>query len=95
MSEQRGIYGKYVIEKADGSKLDPEACYFVLRLDTDEAARKAMGQYARSCRKKNPELAEQIESCLNEIEAAPWNCGCREALCPHTPFFSTVWRAGK
>lgn len=92
MSE-KGIYGKYVISKVDGSKVDPDACYFVLRLDTDPAAQKAMGQYVRSCRKENPELAEEIETALNEIERGP--CNCRSAgECIHNAFGSAIWRHG-
>lgn len=44
-----GLYGKYRIEKADGSEADPAAQYFVLRLDTDEAARYALLEYSRNC----------------------------------------------
>ena len=91
--QKRGVYGKYVIEKADGSPVDPEACYFVLRLDTDPAARKAAAQYARSVRRKNAVFADDIERCLNELERPP--CGCREAICSHTPMFSDVWRHGE
>lgn len=83
MSE-RGIYGKYVISKADGSEIDPEACYFVLRLDTDGAARKAMGQYARSCRKENPLLAERIRDCVSELENGRGGYA----------IFSDIWRHG-
>jgi len=88
----QGIYGKYIIQKADGSEIEPEATYFVLRLDTDYAARKAMGQYARSVRKENSKLATDIEACLNELEAP--DCGCREAMCPHMRTFSSVWEHG-
>lgn len=91
MSEQ-GVFGKYIIKKADGSQLAPEACYFVLRLDTDYAARRAMGQYARSVRKTNEDLANDIEQCIDELERP--SCGCREAMCPHEPLFSAVWRVG-
>lgn len=44
-----GLFGKYKIEKSDGSPIDPKAQYFVLRLDTDKAARAAMVTYARNC----------------------------------------------
>lgn len=37
MSEQ-GLFQKYKIEKTDGSPVDPDAKYLVLRLDTDDAA---------------------------------------------------------
>lgn len=92
MTEDKGVFGKYIIGKADGSDLEPEACYFVLRLDTDPAARRAMGQYARSVRRENETLANDIEKCVSELERP--QCGCREAMCQHTSMFSDVWRAG-
>ena len=42
-----GLFGKYIIEKKDGSPIDHDAQYFVLRLDTDVAARRAMLEYSR------------------------------------------------
>lgn len=41
-----GLYGKYLLSKADGSVVDPEADYFILRLDTDPIARMAANEYA-------------------------------------------------
>ena len=41
-----GLYNKYQISHTDGSPIDPEAVYFVLRLDNDLAARKAAKIYA-------------------------------------------------
>jgi len=41
-----GLYGKYIIQKADGSPMDPHADYFVLRLDTDPVARRAALEYS-------------------------------------------------
>lgn len=43
---REGLYGKYRISKADGSPVDPEADYFVLRLDTDPVARRAAREYS-------------------------------------------------
>lgn len=88
----QGVFGKYVISKADGTPVDAEATYFVLRLDTDAAARRAMGQYARSVRKANEGLANEIEQCIAELERP--DCGCREAMCPHARTFSDVWHHG-
>ncbi len=51
-SERKGLYGKYIIEKANGEPLDPEAKYFVLRYDKgtkDSAAKEAMWRYAFLC----------------------------------------------
>lgn len=43
---REGLYGKYRISKADGSPVDPNADYFVLRLDTDPVARRAALEYS-------------------------------------------------
>ena len=43
---KRGVYGKYIISKVSGEPVDPEAQYFVLRLDTDDAAVEAARTYA-------------------------------------------------
>lgn len=44
----KGLYGKYNISKANGEPTDPNAQYFVLRLDTDKHARAAVNAYADS-----------------------------------------------
>lgn len=41
----KGLYQKYAIQKANGDPVDPNGSYFVLRYDTDPAARAAMWQY--------------------------------------------------
>lgn len=46
MSEQRGLYDKYRVTKADGRPIDDEA--FVLRPDQDEAAQIALRAYAEA-----------------------------------------------
>lgn len=47
MSEcKQGIYGKYIINKADGSDIDQDAKYFVLRYDQDPVAWFALRSYA-------------------------------------------------
>lgn len=58
MKPNAGIYGKYIIQKADGSPVDPQAVYFVLRLDTDLAARSAALTYA--CDTPNTKLADDV-----------------------------------
>lgn len=60
----KGLYGKYKIEKADGTPTDPNAQYFVLRADTDVHARLALRTYARSIQGRNPELARGIRQML-------------------------------
>ncbi len=89
-NSKRGVYGKFIISKADGSDVDPEACYFILRLDTDEAARRAAEAYADAT--DDLVLAADLVRCIEEIEQGP--CGCREACCPHVPLVPARWRHG-
>ena len=56
-----GLYGKYKIQKADGSPVDPEADYFVLRLDTDPAARRAALEYSYYLMREDRELALDLQ----------------------------------
>ena len=65
--EPKGIYGKYKVEKTDGSPVDPKAIYFTLRLDTDPHARLAVRMYIASCRQENPELARDLAELLEKI----------------------------
>jgi hypothetical protein len=64
------LFSKYKIEKADGSPVDPNAMYFVLRIDTDVHARIALRAYARSIRANDPEFANELD---NWIESRPAN----------------------
>jgi hypothetical protein len=96
MSNERGVYGKYILGKADGSSVDPDACYFVLRLDTDKAARAAMRVYAKAC--GNTNLADDINACLDYLDDPPLcTCGGRGEVynCPvHDSMYQPVWRHG-
>ena len=62
------IYDKYRITKQDGTPTDPNAVYFVLRLDSDYHARVALLAYARSIRAEDPDFATDldrlVESCI-------------------------------
>lgn len=51
---------KYIIKKTNGSSVDPEAFYFVLRIDTDIHAQAAAMEYARSVKYQDPKLAEAL-----------------------------------
>jgi len=61
-----GLYGKYKIEKADGSPMDPDADYFFLRLDKDPHALVALSAYAESIKKENPQLCEDLKRKVKE-----------------------------
>lgn len=65
--DQKGLYGKYIIQKADGEPVDPKAVYFTLRLDTDPHAREAVRAYIRSCKAEQPELARDLEDLLKRL----------------------------
>jgi len=67
MDEKKGLYGKYRIEKADGSAVDERAVYFTLRLDTDRHARAAIRAYVESCRGEEPVLARDLEEVLGKL----------------------------
>ena len=62
--EYKGLYGKYIIKKADGTPIDPNAQYFILRVDTDIHARRALRTYAKSIQDGNPELARDLRAML-------------------------------
>jgi len=62
-----GLYNKYVIAKCDGSPIDPQARYFVLRLDTDRCARAAAYHYAECIAPKWPGLAADLRKLLGSL----------------------------
>lgn len=62
------LYNKYRIEKTDGSVIDKEAVYFVLRLDSDPHARTALQAYADSIRAENKEFADDLENILISLD---------------------------
>ena len=55
----KGLYNKYTVTKNEG-ETDLDACYFVLRLDTDPVARAAAYEYAKLIYASDPLLARQI-----------------------------------
>lgn len=54
---QRGLYGKYRVERIDGKRKGP---YFVLAYTTDPHARAALAAYADSCEDEYPLLAADL-----------------------------------
>ena len=68
MPDKRGLYGKYVVQKADGEQVDPKAVYFTLRVDTDKFAWVAIRAYAEACKDERPELAQDLEVLLGRFE---------------------------
>ena len=60
---------KYTITKADGSPVDPMAIYFVLRLDEDPCARRALAVYADAVAVAgNPMFGAELGKLLRELD---------------------------
>ncbi len=85
----RGVYRKFKVTRTDGSsrkgKKHHTCSYFILDLAHDPFCRPALYAYAKACRRKYPQLAQDIRASLAYKE--PRACGCREALCPHSVNF--------
>ncbi len=64
------LFGKYHIEKMDGSPVDPKAQYFVLRIDTDPNARVALHAYAENISRSDPLFSEELLAWLSQYENA-------------------------
>jgi hypothetical protein len=58
----RKLYRKYEIKKTNGEPVDQNAQYFVLRIDTDPAARAALLTYAEEISNEEPEFATQLRA---------------------------------
>lgn len=62
-----GLDNKYIITKKNGNPIDPEAVYFVLRLDKDPHALNAISSYIDSVMDDNPRLALGLMNLINDI----------------------------
>jgi len=76
--EPRGLYNKYIVQRADGTPTDSNAQYFVLRLDTDHWARQAARYYARLVSNENVLLADGITELVHDIEYLLRCDACKE-----------------
>lgn len=61
----RGLYGKYHVERADGKQKGP---YFVLAYASDPHARVALAAYADSCEAEFPLLAADLRAVLGRSD---------------------------
>lgn len=68
MADNKRLFGKYIISKADGSEVDPKADYFVLRLGSDVAARHAAREYALHVQAANPQLAADLRERCDQYD---------------------------
>lgn len=62
------IFDKYIVQKSDGSPINPNAQYFVLRIDTDPAARKAALRYSSYISQTDPDFADEIFQWVMQFE---------------------------
>lgn len=58
--KEGGYHRKYIISKANGNPVDPEAEYFLLRFDKDPHALKALYAYAKSVKEDNKQLHDDL-----------------------------------
>lgn len=66
--KEGGYEKKYIITKSNGEPTNPNADYFILRLDKDPCARIALLAYANSVRNYNREFAEDLDNILTKYE---------------------------
>jgi hypothetical protein len=70
MQQQEGLFGKFIIKKANGSPIDPQAKYIVLRYDADSKdfgpSQGAIRRYAELIKISNPTFAEDLIKELDE-----------------------------
>lgn len=74
---ERGLYGKYRVERVDGKDKGP---YFVLGYRTDRHSRAGLAAYAASCRQEFPALAADLDAELSKypIPADEFRGGAEE-----------------
>ncbi len=62
--ERNGLYGKYIVSKANGEPVEKDAFYFVLRLDSDDEwgslSRNMIAKSLTDIKKIDPRLADDL-----------------------------------
>lgn len=70
MTKQNGLYQKYTVQKSDGTPIDPNAKYFILRYDKNDDfgkySRRAIFEFAKWAQ-RNPEFKQLAEDLLYEL----------------------------
>jgi len=67
--EKENFHHQYTVIRSDGKTDDPNTKYFVLKVNTDPHALRALRAYQASIRHTNPKMAEEISHWLNnEVE---------------------------
>jgi len=73
------LYRKYCVQKVMG-ETDPDAQYFVLRIDKDPAARKALMAYILAIQESDDDFAEDLVRWLFRVQPASEQLGAVRAL---------------
>jgi len=63
-----GLFGKYIIQKTDGTPIDPNAQYLVLRPDTDIAARVAIRAYIQALSDENAVFKQDLIDWIKRLD---------------------------
>jgi len=68
---QQGLYLKYIVSHSDGSPVEPDALYFVLRYDEDSEwcriGRETLWAMCKRIEKEAPSLVADIRARINQI----------------------------
>lgn len=65
MSDERGLYAKYFVQRMDASERHPDCQYFVLDVTHDPHALPALMAYALSASEEHPALAADLVDLAN------------------------------
>lgn len=74
MTKNKGLINKYIIRRVDGTPINPDNHYFVLKYEGDgdekhiNACRKALRVYAEEVRDFLPELSEELVATLRRLD---------------------------
>jgi hypothetical protein len=69
--KKRGLYGKFNVERADGSAKHNDCDYFVLDLTHAPFSLVALGAYADACEGEYPVLSADLRAKLNPAKSCP------------------------
>jgi hypothetical protein len=80
--KEGGYEKKYIISKANGNPTDPNADYFLLRLDKDPCAIIALIAYANTVRRYNKPFADDLDKKIEDYARGDGNKSSEEKVLP-------------
>lgn len=69
-TSMKGLYNKYIVTKASGKPVPPEAEFIVLRIDAGRylhACRTGVAAFAEAVREHNPVLADDLQESIKRL----------------------------